>query len=84
VTRSLTIRRAVLEVLALANPYALPESQLNLELNGLVRPPAGKAEFDEALLFLNSRQAIRTVPDDLDPDAVKWTIAEVGQALLRK
>ena len=79
--RLATIRRAVLEILSLASPYALPEAQLRTEVNGLVRPPAGQAEFDEAVLFLNTRRAIRTVPDDLAPETAKWAITEIGQVL---
>jgi hypothetical protein len=81
--RSTNLRRAILEILERANPYALPEEQLTVELNGMVRPPAGKAEFDEEILFLQSRAYIATVPDPLDNAFVKWAITEAGMAMLR-
>jgi hypothetical protein len=83
-TRAHTVRKAVLEILEGANPYAMPEKQLHTEIDGAVRPPVGQAEFDETILFLQSRKAIATVPDGLDPENVKWTITEVGKTLLRE
>jgi hypothetical protein len=80
--RSTNIRKAILEILARAQPYALPEAQLKIELDGSVRPPVQQAEFDEALLQLSNRAAIGTVPDPLDEELVKWTIREAGVALL--
>jgi hypothetical protein len=80
--REATIRRAVLEILSLANPYALPEAQLRIEVNGLIRPPAKPPEFAEALDFLTSRRAIHTVPEDLSPETMKWAITEIGQVLV--
>jgi hypothetical protein len=82
--RSTNIRRAVLELLERAQPYALPEQQLIVELNGSVRPPAGKAEIDEEILFLQVRGYITTVPDSLDESLVKWAITEAGRAALRQ
>jgi len=82
--RSTTIRRAILEILERAQPYALPEEQLIVELNGTVRPPAGKGEIDGEILFLQVRGYITTVPDSLDEDLVKWAITESGRATLRQ
>jgi hypothetical protein len=82
--RSNTIRRAILGILERAQPYALPEEQLSVELNGMVRPPAGKAETDEEILFLQVRSYITTVPDSLDENLVKWAITEAGRATLRQ
>lgn len=81
--RSTNIRRALLDILERAQPYALPESQLTVELNGAIRPPAGKAEFDEEILFLHIRGYITTVPDPLDDHSVKWAITESGSTMLR-
>jgi len=81
--RATNIRKAILDILERAQPYALPEPQLSVELNGAVRPPAGKAELDEELLFLQVRAYIATVPDPLDDNLVKWAITEAGRAMLR-
>jgi hypothetical protein len=82
--RSTNLRRAILEILERAQPYALPEEQLIVELNGMVRPPSGKAEIDEAILFMQVRGYITTVPDSLDEDLVKWAITEAGRTTLRQ
>ncbi len=82
--RATNIRRAILDILERAQPYALPESQLSVELNGAVRPPAGRAELDEELLFLEARAYIATIPDPLDDHLVKWAITEAGKTMLRQ
>jgi hypothetical protein len=82
--RSTNIRKAILDILERAQPYALPESQLAIELNGVIRPPAGKAELDDELLFLHVRAYIATVPDPLDDNLVKWAITEAGRTMLRQ
>jgi hypothetical protein len=82
--RASNIRRAILDILERAQPYALPEGQLAVELNGAVRPPASTAELDEQLLFLQARTYITTVPDSLDETLAKWAITEAGMALLRQ
>jgi hypothetical protein len=82
--RATTIRRTILDILERAQPYALPESQLVVELNGALRPAAGAAEFDEQILFLQSRRYITTVPDPLDDQLVKWAITEAGLTMLRQ
>jgi len=82
--RATTIRRTILDVLERAEPYALPEGQLMVEINGAVRPPAGQAEFDEEILYLQSRRYVTTVPDPLDDQLVKWAITEAGRAMLRQ
>ena len=55
-----------------------------MELNGTVRPPAGKAELDEEMLFLQTRRYITTIPDPLDDNLVKWAITEAGRTMLRQ
>jgi len=81
--RAINIRRTILDLLERAQPYALPEPQLAVELNGAIRPPAGRAELDEELLFLQTRACIATVPDPLDDNLVKWAITEAGKTMLR-
>ena len=82
--RQQNIRRAILNKLADAEPYALPEDTLQAVVNAAVRPPMGQAEFDDALTFLQSQRFVRTLPDDLDPDLVKFLITESGKTLLLK
>jgi len=82
--RATNIRRAILDILERAQPFALPEPQLTTELNGIVRPRAGAAEMDEELLFLQTRGYIATVPDPLDDNLVKWAITEAGKTMLRQ
>jgi len=82
--RALNLRRTILDILERCQPFALPESQLEVELAAIIRPPAAKAELDETLLFLQSRRYIATVPDPLDDNLVKWAITEAGMTMLRK
>lgn len=78
------ITRAILSTLENAEPYALPEEQLLVEINGVLRPPVGQAEFDEAMTFLGTNRHIATVPSGLDRNLVKWTITETGKAVRRQ
>jgi hypothetical protein len=82
--RQQNIRRAILDKLAGAEPYALPEDTLQTVVNAAIRPPMGQAEFDDALAFLQGQRFVRTMPDDLDPDLVKFLITESGKTLLLK
>jgi len=82
--RQQNIRRAILEKLKQAEPYALPEDALQVEVNASIRPPLGQAEFDDALTFLQSQRFVRSLSDDLDPDLVKFLITESGKTLLLK
>lgn len=82
--RATNIRKTILEILEQASPYALPEQQLKIELNGMLRPQVGNAEFDESILFLQTRTSIATVPDPLDDQLVKWAITEAGMTMLRQ
>jgi hypothetical protein len=82
--RTINIRRAVLEILEGAEPLALPECQMIMELNGRIRPPVGKAEFDDEIGFLQRRGFVTTVPDLLDEELVKWAITEAGKTMLRQ
>jgi len=83
-TRPLNIRKNILLILERCEPYAMPERQLKLELDGSIRPPSAVAEFEDAMLFLNIRKHIATVPDPLDEQNVKWTLTETGKTLLRQ
>jgi hypothetical protein len=80
--RETELRRAALEALDLASPYALPEESLRVAVNSRMRPPAGEEEFGETLQALSTRKAVATVEDSLDEGMVKWTITEVGKAIL--
>jgi len=82
--RITNVRRAILDILERAQPYALPEQQLIVELNGTVRPPAGKAELDDELGYLQRRGFITTIEDPLDEALVKWAITEAGRTMLRQ
>jgi len=82
--RQQNIRRAILEKLERAEPYALPEDSLQVEVNATLRPPLGQAEFDDALTFLQGNKFVATLPDELDATLVKWLITEAGKTLLRK
>jgi len=83
-TRERTLREAALEILERAEPYALPEGQLHIELNGRVRPRVGQAEFDDAVTYLATRKYIALLEDSLDPELPQWLITDAGKALLRK
>lgn len=83
-SRQQIIRRAILEKLERAEPYALPETSLRVETSAQLRPPLADAEFDDAMLWLQSRRYIASLPDELDEELVKWLITEAGKTLLRK
>jgi len=83
-TRTLNIRTNLLLILERCEPYAMPERQLKLELDGSIRPPSGFAEFEDAITFLNTRKHIVTIPDPLDDNNVKCTITETGKTLIRQ
>jgi len=82
--RQKNIRRTILDKLERAEPYALPEPSLQVETNAQLRPPMAQAEFDDALLYLQSHGFIANMPDDFDQDLNKWLITEAGKTLLRK
>lgn len=75
-------RRATLEALDLASPYALPEDSLRVAVNSRMRPPCGEEEFGEILQRLSEKRAIAIVEDSLDEQLIKWTLTEVGRSLL--
>ncbi|MDD5349493.1 MAG: hypothetical protein PHQ12_04705 [Chthoniobacteraceae bacterium] len=82
--RPQNIRRAILDKLESAEPYALPEDALQVEVSASTRPPLAQAEFDDALAFLQGQRLVATLPDELDPTLTKWLITESGKTLLRK
>jgi len=82
--RDRTIRQGILEILERIEPYALPEAQLYLEINGRIRPPVGQAEFDDAINWLCTNKHIAVMEDNIDPQVKKWLITETGKTLLRK
>lgn len=78
------ITRAILSTLEGGNLYPYPEAQLLDEINSVIRPPVGQAEFDEAMLFLNSHKFAVTVPSALDANLIQWTITDSGKAAIRQ
>lgn len=80
--RTKQIRRAALEALKPASPYALPESTMLSFVDDLVKPPLSDAERKETLAWLaDGKFAVRTA-GALDPDAPEWVITELGKSLL--
>lgn len=82
----LTIRQAILRILASAKPFAVPGETLLAEINRLVRPSLTADQLREHLTWMLDRTLIDFLPDDLAPDdynARKWLIIEAGLAALR-
>lgn len=75
-------RRAMLEALARAGNYALPEEALLQYVNDLVKPPLNYAEQGVDLAFLRDGGYIRKTEDSLDPEWTEWVITELGRNLL--
>ncbi|EDY16696.1 hypothetical protein CfE428DRAFT_5809 [Chthoniobacter flavus Ellin428] len=83
-TRPTILARAILDRLAKARPYALPEEQLFTEVNGVVRPPATEEEFQTSIAALSTGGVprLRMMADEFDDAARKWVITEAGEAAL--
>jgi hypothetical protein len=76
------LRRAALQVLKPAHPYALPQESLLAMIDDLVKPPLQTFEATELLHWLGSnKMAVRTA-GALDPDAPEWVITSLGKSLL--
>ena len=83
----ITKRLTILRILRDAQPYALPATQLQEELNRLTRPAVTPVEFAEHIGWLRDRAYIDFLPDALDPDnadARRWVLKEAGAAALLK
>lgn len=83
--RRAALLRTILETLAFARGYALPEEALRPQVAGLIRPPAGDEEWQGAIADLSSevRGAIVRIPHELDAELVQWAITERGRVLLQ-
>jgi hypothetical protein len=80
--RTKQIRRAALEALKPAHPYALPEDTLFNYLDDLVRPPLSAAERSAVLDWLREGKYAIPTAGSLDPDTAEWVITELGKSLL--
>lgn len=80
--RTKQIRRAALEALKPAHPYALPEATMLSFVDDLVKPPLSAAERAETLAWLADGKFAARTAGALDPDAPEWVITELGKTLL--
>lgn len=80
--RTKQLRRAVLQALAPAHPYALAEDVLRGFVNDLLAPPLTAAEWSALLAWMDGGGFARRVAGALDPDAPEWVITELGRSLL--
>ena len=80
--RTKQIRRAALEALSPAHPYALPESTMLSFVDDLVKPPLTPPEQQETLAWLDGGKYAVRVAGALDPDAPEWVITALGKTLL--
>jgi hypothetical protein len=76
------IRRAALEALKPAHPYALPQATMFSFIDDLVRPPLKDFEQTELLHWLNTNKLAVRTSGALDPDAPEWVITTLGKSLL--
>jgi hypothetical protein len=80
--RTKQIRRAVLQALKPARPFALPEETMLSFVDDLVKPPLSETERAEMLTWLADEKVAAQVEGALDPKAVEWVLTEVGGSLL--
>lgn len=80
--RTTTVRKFILENLARSKPHALPEKTLFTELNIQLRPPVSQAEFDEHIVWLQTRGFIAPMEGELGDDEARWVLTEAGEAQL--
>lgn len=82
----LSIRLAILRLLAASKPYAVPQEMLLAEVNRLVRPALTLADLVKHLSWLKAHEMAGFEADPIDPenaDARKWFIREAGAVALR-
>jgi len=77
------VGRAILKVLERAQPYALPEAQLGIELKSVVLRPPGNAKMEKELRLLETRGYIVSIPDPLDARLSKWSMPQAGRTMRR-
>lgn len=81
--RTKQIKRHVLQVLAWAGTYAVPEAALRPDVSALVHPPIEETEWQEAITDLTTGDPlIRQIPDELDPKLIQWAITARGKTVL--
>lgn len=77
------IARAILQTLAHADGFAVPEPSLRPQVDGMLRPPATDAEWTAAVDMLAGRESIAPIESTLDPDLKQWAITERGRVALK-
>lgn len=80
--RQQQLRRRVLETLENCDGFALPEKTLRSHVDALERPGPTDEEWQAVVEFLLGAEAIRDVPNGLDPDLKQYTLTERGRVLL--
>lgn len=74
--------RSVLETLNFARGYAVPESALRPQVDGLMQPPTSDEEWQAAVADLEARDAIKPIESELDPTLKQFAITQRGRVLL--
>lgn len=78
------LRKSILEILIRVAPFAMPESQLRIELGAIIPPPT-RADIDDEMDFLAVKKHIITVADESQEGMkevdVNWTISKTGRVI---
>jgi hypothetical protein len=77
------IRRTILDFLLRSDPYGLPETVLKREVKSALRVPVTDAQWDDNIIWLQSRTYIVPQQDEYEPesaDAVVWLITRTGRS----
>jgi len=84
-------RETILEQIELVSPNAVPEPTLKLRVTSAMGEPITEADFDDDLIWLQSRGLIKPMParlgdeDEEGNPIIRWVLTEAGQAeLLRR
>lgn len=83
IERSGLIKKLLLADLERCGAYLLPESTLFQGLNLQVAPAATRAEFDEALTFLDGYGFVAGLPNPVTKER-RWKITDAGKLALRE
>ena len=76
------VLRTLLEVLAMAAPYALEEEAMFRMVNDLLRPPLQFGERGPTLTQLRTQKFIVQVEDSLDPELRQFALTDLGKTFL--